>query len=112
MPSEIEVFRAAMKIADPETVEKLRNLALTGRIKSYDSADATKPLIVVATTDHCGISGCRQARCACGTLVWLSPSTQAMLKERDRTPTAETRIVCGECFIVELESRREEKRTH
>ena len=105
MPSEIEVFRAALKTADPNTVRKLRLLALAGKIKSMDEADPTEPLVVVASANHCGIVGCLQARCDCGEPVWLSPSTQEMLKERGANPT---RIICTACFTLEIENRREE----
>ena len=40
MPSEIEVFRAAMKIADPETVEKLARL--NGRFATVEEAKKEK----------------------------------------------------------------------
>lgn len=105
MPSEIEVIRAALK-ESPEMAARLRRMALEGKIKPMAEADKDEVLTVVATGNHYGIIGCVQTRCACGERVWLSPSTQAMLKERGATPT---RIVCSLCFLSELESQREER---
>ena len=103
MPSEIEVIRAALK-ANPEAAEKIREMALAGKIKTLEELDPEEQLIVVATVNHYGITGCIQARCACGTTVWLSPATQAMLKDRGAAPT---KIICTACLIAELKSQRE-----
>jgi hypothetical protein len=104
MPSEIEVIRAVMKTSTPEAMDRLRRMATEGKIKSYGEGDKDEPMTVIATGNHCGIVGCLQARCECGEPVWLSPSTQEMLKGRGHVPT---RIICTACFILELERQRE-----
>lgn len=109
MPSEIEVFRAMLK-ASPEMQEKLRELVAAGKLRPFDSDTATdgETMLVVASGDHCGITGSKQARCECGKPVWVSPSTQAMIIERGVNPT---RVICTVCFLGVIERRREKIRT-
>ena len=103
MPTETEVIRAALK-DDPEMAAKLYELAMTGKLAPLERADDSELLIVVATDNHCGIQGSLQTQCTCTRLVWLSPSTQAMLKDRGHAPTI---VMCSVCFLAELERRRE-----
>lgn len=103
MPREFDVFRAALK-ASPEMEQKLYEMAIDGKLAPLTEADKDDLLTVVATDSHCGIEGSKQALCECGIRVWLSPSTQEMLKERGVAPTV---IVCTACFVRECETRRE-----
>lgn len=109
MPSEIATLRAALR-ANPEFHDKLRELAEAGRLKpcAVDKVD-----VIVAAPDHCGIDGAKQAKCACGGVVWLSPSTQAMIIARGDVP--QPVIICVCCFqkgLKEMKESCEEKRTH
>lgn len=102
MPDEIAVLRAALKDS-PEAHDRLRALALSGKLGRAEEVPASQPLTVVAAPRHYGIDGAKQARCECGVTVWLSPSTQAMMMKRGTSPqAAPTTIVCVECFQKEL----------
>jgi hypothetical protein len=111
MPTEREVIRAALK-ANPEHHAKLRQLALAGKLGTFKDVNPDEPLTIIASPDHFGITGAKMVRCgACQIAVWLSPSTQALIKARDAAPTpAPTRVMCGCCFGEELKERCEEKR--
>jgi hypothetical protein len=107
MPNEIAVLRAALRI-DPEHHARLRELARSGKIKpGLDDVPPDEVVTVVATPNHCGIEGSRQDRCGCGTLVWIAPSTQAMLIKRGTSPH---RVICGLCFLKELEQAHAQAR--
>lgn len=98
MPTEREAIRAirAMLRDNPATAEKIRKLALLGELRGLEfCASSPEEVIVIASTDHCGIAGCKQAFCKCGKPVWLAPSTQEMLAERGANPT---RIMCVLCL--------------
>jgi hypothetical protein len=107
MPTEIEVIRAALK-ANPEAHQRLRKMALEGKFGTIEDVPADAPLTVVAATEHGGITGSKQALCACGAAVWLSPSTQATIKARGDVPTP---VICGSCFGKAMKEKNEEKRT-
>jgi hypothetical protein len=105
MPTEIAVLRAALK-SNPEGHARLREMAVAGKIGSFDEINPAEPLTVVAASEHFGVTGAIQAKCECGTVVWLSPSTQAMMKGRGDAPT---QIICVLCFSRTMQSDREEK---
>jgi hypothetical protein len=107
MPSEIAVLRAALK-ADPEYHANLKALCERGLIGPMVDVPPDKMLTVVATPNHCGIEGCKQDRCECGCIVWIAPSTQAMLIKRGASPH---RVICGLCFVKELEEGHAQART-
>jgi hypothetical protein len=106
MPSETEVIRAMLK-SNPQAHAALRRMVLEGKIRSHNDADKDEPLTIVAAPTHGGITGALQVECGCGTPVWISPSTQEMIKGRGATPTT---ICCALCFAQVLKERREEKR--
>ena len=103
MPSEIEVIRAALK-ANPEGHKKLREMLTEGKLVIPQELSADEPLTIVAAGDHCGINGAKRVLCACGTGVWLSPSTQAMIKARGAAPTS---VICPLCLIQSVKDQRE-----
>lgn len=100
MPNEIEVLRDALR-TNPEHHRKLRELIESGAIESDDDATPREIDTIVAAPEHFGIVGAKQAQCACGATVWLSPSTQAMIIARGAVPQPLT-IMCIECFAVAL----------
>ena len=106
MPNEMAVLRAALK-ANPEVHDKLRSMAEKGMLSTFEDIDPNEPLIVIAAPEPYGIVGSIQAHCECGAVVWLSPSTQAMLKARGDAPT---QLSCILCMYETLKSAREEKR--
>jgi hypothetical protein len=64
-----------------------------------------EPMVIVAAAFHNAIiPGSKAVKCGCGTEVWLSPSTQVMIKERGDTPT---QIICTSCFSQALKKRFE-----
>ncbi len=100
MPTEAAVIRAALR-NNPEHHAKLRELAESGLIGPLTDIPADDPLTIIAAPEHFGIDGAQQAKCACGLIVWLSPSTQAMILRRDGNPTP-PRILCAWCWTQEL----------
>ena len=106
MPTELEVFRAALK-ANPAAHARLRRAALEGQLGAAEDVPLDRPLTVVATSENCGIIGAKQVKCACGVPVWIAPSTQGMIKARGATPTT---VICASCFGQVVKERREEKR--
>jgi hypothetical protein len=97
MPTEREALRKLMR-ARPELRAALAKAAKEGRLKSWDElteAEKEEEMLIVCGPDHGGVEGSKQVQCRCGELVWLSPSTQAMLIERGRSPS---RIICMSCF--------------
>lgn len=108
MPSEIEAIRAMLK-SNPEVHNRLRELALAGKIQPFTQAEADSDelLTIVASDQHGGIYGALQVKCGCGLAVWISPSTQAMIKARGVNPTT---IMCHLCFGQAMKERREKKR--
>jgi hypothetical protein len=108
LPSETEVIRAALK-GNPETHAKLRKLAQEGKIGTFAEIPPDEPLTLVAAVEHYGIVGAKKVTCTtCAIGVWISPSTQEMLKGRGAAPTA---IICVPCFRQTIKERREEERT-
>jgi hypothetical protein len=69
-----------------------------GELKSFEDLPAEgDDLIVVAGPDSGGITGSLQTKCeGCGLIVWLSPSTQEMMRGRDRTTI---QVCCMPCAI-------------
>lgn len=111
MPSEISVIRAALK-ASPEAHDKLREMVLSGKLGSAETVPNIESLTIIAAPDHFGIEGSKQARCGCGLIVWINPSTQAMLLCRDADPqAAPTRVLCAWCFMKELRATHATQRT-
>ena len=104
MPSEIEVIRAALR-ANPEQAERLKRMATEGKFCPMEEIPPDEELTVIGGYDHAGITGSQQARCACAAIVWVSPSTQAMILARGATPT---RIICIACCLRELKARQKE----
>jgi hypothetical protein len=100
MASELAVLRAALR-SNPEHHEKLKELAERGSLGPLTDVPDDVPLTVVAAPEHFGIDGAKQARCGCGIIVWLSPSTQRMIIARGAVPNA-IRVLCAWCFIDEM----------
>lgn len=98
MPNEIEVLRDVLR-TNPEHHRKLRELIESGVIEPSDD-NPCEIATIVAAPEHFGIVGAKQAQCACGGTVWLSPSTQAMIIARGAVP--QPRIICVFCFAKEL----------
>lgn len=114
MPSEIEAIRAALK-ANPEAHRRLRRMAQEGKLGTLTDVPPNEPLTIVAAPDHYGITGAKQVQCGCGTAVWISPSTQAILKARGANPTlAPTTVICALCFGQTMKERSdsEEERSN
>jgi hypothetical protein len=103
MPTEIEALRKILK-ARPDLHRALAKAAQEGRLKSWSDemteAEKEEEMIIVCGPDHGGVEGSKQVQCGCGELVWLSPSTQAMLIERGRYPS---RVICMSCFREDKE---------
>jgi hypothetical protein len=108
--NEVEALRAAMK-ADPRGAALLQKMAREGKLLAHDdkqgAIDTDDVLIVIAALNHGGITGATQSICECGRKVWISPSTQAMLKERGAKPH---RKLCIACFVIALKKEDDEKK--
>jgi hypothetical protein len=100
MPDEIAVLRAALR-ANPEHHKRLLELAEDGAFGPMVDVPDDVPLTVVAGPEHFGIDNSQEARCECGAVVWLSPSTQRMIIARGGLPKP-IRILCGWCFMHEM----------
>lgn len=88
---------------NPDTAATLLKLIQDGKITSMDNP-ALNPdelMTVVCSADDAGIDGCVQEQCACGTKVWVSPSTQEMIVARSHAPL---RIICPLCWVKEIET--------
>lgn len=73
---------AIRKAETPTMAEALRRLAQQGRLKKPEEltpAELAGPMVVVGGASHCGIVGSKQARCTCGAIIWLSPSSLEMM---------------------------------
>ena len=66
-----------------------------GRIKALDF-DMDDVVTVLAGPNHGGVTGSVQSKCGCGSMVWLSPSTQEMMQQRGDKPTI---IMCRQCAL-------------
>lgn len=109
MPTEIATLRAALR-TNPQHHAWLQECIESGAIQPADDATPAEVTTIVAGPEHFGIEGAQQARCECGVVVWLSPSTQAMIIARGAVP--QPRIICSLCFRKELRETFEEKRTN
>lgn len=109
MATEIATLRAALR-ANPEGHDRLRELAESGAIQPLNDDDLHEAMTIVAASEHFGIFGAQEAQCACGAVVWLSPSTQAMIKARDAVP--QPRRVCVFCFAREIKEANAQTRTN
>jgi hypothetical protein len=98
--TEREAIRKALD-KNPERAAAMRRMAAEGKIVPYTGPTPGKPLVIVASSSHFGITGSKQARCGCGAIVWLSPSTQAM-----QLGDPEAKVICTAC-LVKLLSRKE-----
>jgi hypothetical protein len=103
MPTEREAIRKLLR-ERPEHHAALRKAIEEGRLKSTDEIPNDEEIVIICGPDHGGVEGSKQVQCGCGELVWLSPSTQALLIERGRYPT---RIICMSCFRKEREIAKE-----
>lgn len=99
--NERKAFRRWMN-ENPERAAQLKKLFEKGKLKSTDDLPETEEeAVFICGPDHGGIDGSKQAQCACGNLVWLSPSTQEVITRRGDAPI---RIICMRCAIAELKS--------
>ena len=80
MPSEIEVIRAALKNSNSEAYRKFVEMARDGKLGAFTDVGPDDPLTVVGSPDHLGVVGAIRVKCGCGIAIWLSPSTQEMIK--------------------------------
>jgi hypothetical protein len=97
MPTEREVWRAFLR-GDPEARAAFKRLLDSNRIASTETMNHNEPMTLLAGSFHNGITGCVQVDCSCGRKVWLTPSTQEMLKQRGDSPYT---IQCNKCFKLE-----------
>jgi hypothetical protein len=89
---------------NPDTAARLKQLIDDGKITSMDNPalDPDKLLTVVCSKDNGGIDDCVQDRCeGCKELVWVAPSTQAMIVARGHSPL---RVICPICWVKEIEN--------
>jgi hypothetical protein len=111
MPSEREAWELLIK-SRPDLAANLRkhfdnNQTIFKReTEGLKEAVMRDELTVVASPHHCMIAGSKQALCACGTLVWLSPSTQTIISRRGSSPT---NVICGDCWTVMMEKEANAK---
>lgn len=104
MPTETALIRAAIK-ESPRLHSLLSDLAERGALGPLKNVSADEELTVVAAPEHYGMIGAEQALCGCGAVVWLSPSTQKILKARGAAPTL---ISCSVCFVRKVRAEREQ----
>jgi hypothetical protein len=97
MPTEREALRKIFR-ERPELHAALRKAIEDGRLKDASEVDPNEEFTIVCGPDHGGVEGSKQAKCACGALVWMSPSTQELLKSREGLPTL---IKCITCVMKE-----------
>lgn len=93
MPTEREAFRKMLR-ENPELRTALTKAVEEGRLKDINEVDPNGAFVIVCGPDHCGIEGSKQVKCECGAAIWMSPSTQEILKEREQLPT---RVLCYTC---------------
>jgi hypothetical protein len=107
MPTEREAIRAILD-ARPELAALFVQMLKDGRLNSTDSIDPNEPIIVCAGSDHGGVTGSVQRNChGCRCLVWLSPSTVEMIKNRGDAPYS---ILCLECVMETTKKADAKKR--
>lgn len=96
MPSEREAIRKILR-ERPDLHAVLAKAIAEGRLKSADEIPETdEEIIFVCGPDHGGVEGSKQVKCACGAKVWMSPSTQELMKSRKGFPM---RIMCNLCVM-------------
>jgi len=101
MPTERETIRKFLD-EDSEMARWLKRSVANGRIKSVD-VSMDEVVTIMAGPNHGGVTGSIQTKCGCGSLVWLSPSTQEMMQQRGDKPTV---IMCIECALkVAMEAK-------
>jgi hypothetical protein len=99
--NEREAVRKALR-ENPVAYRILKKAVDEGKLKSTDDLPETEEeAVFICGPDHGGIDGSKQAQCACGNLVWLSPSSQEVITRRGDAPI---RIICMRCAIAELKS--------
>lgn len=97
MPTEREAIRKILR-EHPDFHRRLQKAIADGKLKSTDDLETGEGCIFVCGPDHGGVEGSKQVKCECGAAVWMSPSTQLVLKEREAFPT---RILCPACVMKE-----------
>jgi hypothetical protein len=95
MPSERERVRAFLD-AHPEWAEFLSEKAKAGKLMAAEDIAPSDELIVVVSNNPAEITGSKQVKCGCGAIVWMSPSTQELIRSRKGFPT---RVVCVRCAV-------------
>lgn len=106
MTTERESIRKLLDSHSP-VADWLRDGVASGRIRSSEDIDLDEEIIVVGGDFHEGVDGSKQATCgSCGSVVWLSPSTQEMMAKR--SPASVT-ISCVRCLLKDAKAELEEK---
>ncbi len=78
-----------------------------GKTIFIEASDAKPDYIVASEYKENRVKDSQKARCSrCRTKVWLSPSTQAMLKKYPGTP-----VICLGCFVKQIEKEKSEQVT-
>lgn len=103
MPTEREAIREMLR-RRPDLHAKLKRAIEEGRITSTDEIPEGEPYTIVCGPDHGGVEGSKQVQCACGAKVWMSPSTQDLIKSRERLPTL---IKCISCVMEEVKEPKQ-----
>lgn len=94
MPTERETIRKWMR-ENPERAALLKHLYDKGLLHDMEEAIATsEPLTMICGPESGGIHGSKMAKCECGAVIWLSPSSQELLARRGAAPT---RLACMSC---------------
>lgn len=107
MTTERESIRKLLDSHSP-MADWLHEGVASGRIRSSDDIDHNEEIIVVGGPEHGGVDGAKQAKCGCGAVVWISPSTQEMMAKRG--PSAPTIIVCIPCLLKNAQTELEDTR--
>lgn len=98
MPTEREAIRKFLN-KDSRVAAWVKRGVAEGRIGCSDDLDKDEAMTVVAGHDSGGVIGSIQSKCGgCGSLVWLSPSTQEMMAKRGDGTTL---IRCLDCVLKE-----------
>jgi hypothetical protein len=99
MPTEREVIQRLLR-ERPELHKILLRALDVGTLTFAESMDDDEEPVVVCNTKHGGIDGAKQVKCACGELVWMSPTMQGLIKQRKGSPA---RVICPACFQKEFQ---------
>lgn len=101
--NEREAIRKWMR-DNPERAAALRKKFDEGSLtNSVEILESDTPVTMICGPDHGKIDGSKQAKCECGAVIWISPSTQALLAKRGATPT---RLICMRCGGRALENEK------